>query len=261
MPVTPKTQVNLINSDGTSVDFPLAEGTPIFNPDKIPQGYILYVTGAFDDIDAETRGSGALFQVSKTDVGSASIEGRFLEQVYVVGGGVGSDGAGAGDWASYESYAPASSPEDKTGTHDGNANKVPTGLGFNIIVPAPGNNGDWNVDGSTLEGGQINQGLVPVPNTSGAGYWNWDPTADPSITPVANPGAPDGSYDLYDAALPLARQANRIPLLGIHGDVSPDAVRPRLMLPHWKVKITVYRATSGTVTASAWLSMGRKTTV
>jgi hypothetical protein len=254
-------KTNLVNEDGTSVNFPSVDGTPIVNPDKVPQGHILYVTGAFDDIDGGVRGAGALFQVSRTDQGEASVEGRFLEYVYAVGGGLGSDGAAAGDWASYECYAPASAPEDRTGTHDGNANKVPTGLGFNIVVPAPLNDGDWNVDGATLEAGQINDGLVPVPNQSGTGFWNWDPNASPSITPVANPGAPDGAYDLYDVPIPLTRQANRIPLLGVQGDVVPDAVRPKMLLPHWKVKITVHRETTGTVTASAWLAFGRKNTL
>ena len=254
-------QVQQVNENGAIWNQPQTTNkTPLFNPNIIPPGYLLYVTGAFDDINGASRGDGTQMILQLTEAGDASVEGRFLEHVYVLGGEVGHIGGGHGDWASLYLYGPASAPEDKTSTHDGNANKAPTGFGFNIIVPAPGDNGDWNVDGATLEAGEINQDLVPLPSDSGTGYWNWDPTVSPSITPVANPAAPDGGYNLYDAALPIARQANRVPLV-CAGDCCPSTIKGKKILPHWVVKLSLHRAAAGTVSAGFVLKTARiKTT-
>jgi len=300
------------------------DGTPRFNPDICPDGNLLYVAGSLDDDVNDERGSGQLLQVMVTGPdGTDSVEGRFIERTYILGGGLGSVGAGKGDWASYSSYAPASAPSSTAGT--GNCNKTPVNrivlknyagafqLGevvsggnnsyvgqvasikgtrmvvagvngdyevdetltgatsgatgdvrrvqsLNMLTPAPLNDGDWTYDGSKLEVGEINKDLTPVPNPSKAGYFNWDPAASPSITLVDNPAAPDGSYDLYDQDVNLSQQANRIGLMGIDGRVSPDTIRARSLLPHWKVKVTVYRALAGEVTATAYLVVGRETT-
>jgi hypothetical protein len=138
-----------------------------------------------------------------------------------------------------------------------------TGLGFNIIIPAPLDDGDWNVDGATMEVGEINLNLSPIPNGSGTGFWNWDPTLAPgaTITPVANPAAPDGSYDLYDVALPLVRQANRISLM-LQGDITPSSLKGKKMLPHWVMVFTAMRAgAAGTLKATARMTAARINTI
>jgi len=241
--------------------------TPIFNPDVIPPSYLLYLTGAFDDLGGGLIGAGDQIEIEATYDGgpkTETLDGQYLTHQYIVGGEIGVIGTiGKGDWASMMAYAPASAPEDRTGTHDGNANKVATGMGFNIIVPAPGNDGDWNVDGSALTAGEINTGLVPVPSASTpqTGYWNWDPDEDPSITPVANPGAPDGAYDLYDVAMPLVRQANRLGLAAVTGkNCCPPNVRGKKFLPHWKCRFFLHRETSGSIVAQFSMKFGRRST-
>jgi hypothetical protein len=254
-------KITIVNDDGDDVNFPMTSAkTPIYQPNIIPAGYLLYLAGAFDDLTGSgTRGAGAQIHMSKTENGEATLEGQFYEHVYVLGGMVGSTGADLLDWMSFEVFAPASAPEDRTATNNGNANKSDVG-GFNIIVPAPGNDGAWNVDGATLQVGEINQNFVPVPNSSGTGYWNWDCEANPSITPVANPGAPDGKYDLFDAQLPLARQANRVPVIP-GGEITPPTLKGKKILPHWKWKFTLHRQATGTVEAAACLWLARlKTT-
>jgi hypothetical protein len=255
------TETQILNEAEEVVNWPMTTAkTPIYQPNIVPPGYLLYMTGAFDDIAGGNLGTGLLMQATKTDNGDATVEGQFLHHAYVLGGGFGTNGEGYGDYATMEIYAPASAPEDKTGTSDGNANKVDTGLGFYIIVPAPLNDGDWNVDGATLQAGEINQNLVPIPNETQQGYWNWDPDANPSITPVANPGAPDGDYDLFDAQITLARQANRIPLF-VKGDITPPTIKGKKILPHWKWKFTLHRESTGTVEGMFYVLVGRKKTV
>jgi len=261
--------VAIENEDGSQVSFPMTDGengkTPIFQPNIIPAGYFFWGTGAFDDVAGNKVGEGDQIAwtctVSVTPPNDEVLVGRFMHHVYVLGGHVAAKNADVSDWVTLEIRAPASSPEDRTGTNDGNANKVATGLGFNVLVPAPLGDGDWNVDGSDMEAGEINQDLCPVPNTTGTGFWNWDPNASPSITPVANPLAPDGSYDLYDVQLPLARQANRYPLM-IEGNVTPVAsIKGKKILPHWEWVFTLRRGVIGTATVAIRLDTARKKTL
>jgi hypothetical protein len=235
--------------------------TPIFQPNVIPAGYFFYGTGAFDDVAAPSRGTGEqiVVEVEGPDA-EGSIEGQFFDHVYIIGGFLATLDAGIRDWCTLDMLAPASAPEDRTTTHDGNANKVSVGP-FNIIVPAPLGDGDWNVDGAALTAGELNTDLCPVPNATGAGYWHWDPTQSPSIFPVTDPTTPDGAFDLYDATLPLARQANRYPLTA-SGNVTPAAaVKGKKVLPHWKWKFTVHREEAGTIQVSIRLDTARVSTL
>jgi hypothetical protein len=244
--------------------FPTTESdTPIFQPSIIPPGYYFYGTGAFDKLTVPVAvGTGPQLVLAATGPGvTTTLTGRFLHHVYVLGGHFRHVGGGYEDWLTLLMQGPASTPEDRTATHDGNANKVPTGAGFNIIVPAAGN-GDWNVDGSTKEAGEINLGLCPVPSYAEggtpAGYWDWDPTVNPSIFPSA-PGL--GHFNLFDATLPLARQANRYPVI-VEGAVTPEAsIKGKKILPHWQWVFSLYRAQAGTVEVAIRLDTARAKTM
>jgi len=237
--------VQIKNDDGTAVYFPQTDGkTPIFQPSVIPAGTYFYGTGAFDNPTTGKIGEGDQLAM-KTD-GTANneevLEGRFITWVYIVGGRLVVFDGNYDDWLSLAIVSPASVPEDRTGTSDGNANKVSVGP-FNIILPAAGD-GDWNVDGSALEVGEINQSLSPVPAFTAAGdpngWWNWDPTASPSLTPNLTG---TGAYNLFDAEIILGRQANRYPLS--NGDVTPAAsIKAKKILPHWLWRFTLKRGAS-----------------
>jgi len=262
MPIVPEMRVQLQNEGGEPVNIPMTSGkAPIFQPNVVPSGYYFYGTGAFDDPAGASRGNGdQIFLEVAGPTNEGTIEGQFIDHVYILGGFLASVASGIQDWASMEMLAPASVPEDRTTTHDGNANKVSVGP-FSIIVPAPLGDGDWNVDGAALTAGELNTDLCPVPNTTGTGYWNWDPALTPSIFPVDNPASPDGSYDLYDATLPLGRQANRYPLIA-SGNVTPAAsIKGKKILPHWRWKFTVYRHEAGQVQVSIRLDTARAATL
>ena len=260
----PSMRAMLVQPDGSLIQVPTTEKkTPIVQPSIIPPGYYFYGTGAFDDVGAGTRGDGPQITLSAsvaTDPVTATLEGQFIEHVYIIGGYLASKTPEPDDWVSLHLKAPASTPEDRTGTGDGNANKVSVGPGANIIVPAPLNDGDWNVDGATLVAGELNDGLAPVPNADAAGYWHWDPEASPSIFPVADSSAPDGSYDLFDFDIVLARQANRYPCMQV-GNVTPAAaIKGKKVLPHWVWVFTLYRKTTGSVHVAVRLDTARKAT-
>jgi hypothetical protein len=255
-------EVAIKNDDGTSANFPqTAGGTPIVQPNVVPPGYYFYGSGAFDDITGKKRGIGEQIVIEVEGPNAEdTIEGQFFDHVYILGGFLEALNPGIRDWCSLTMIAPASAPEDRTGTNDGNANKINLGP-FSIIIPAPGGDGDWNVDGSTFDAGELNKGLVPVPNGAGIGYWHWDPTQNPSIYPVANPASPDGAFDLYDGQIELARQANRYPVTA-PGNVTPAAaVKGKKVLPHWKWKFEVHREEAGTVQVAVRLDTARASTL
>jgi len=325
--VTIPDQTLIVNEDETKWYQPQTSNkTPIVNPDTIPPGYMLYLTGAFDDLETGKRGVGAQIEKAVTnDAGPITeyVEGQFCEHAYIVGGEFGVQNDNFGDWVSMLAYAPASAPTNvPTGT--GNANKggvlaidnkngtfqagdvltggtsghtaavaavladtelqvahIGTGafeddeevtgsissatadvdglIAGNMFVPAA-DNGFWNVDGSALTVGEINENLVPVPNpgTPQAGFWNWDPDVDPSITPAPSQ---DGSYDLYDIDIPLVRQANRISVLMHEKGCCPPNIRGKKLLPHWIFRFYVHREAAGPVSVAFVMKFGRRSTV
>lgn len=251
-------QVSILNDAGDAVNWPMTTAkTPIYQPNIVPPGYLIYCTGAFDDISGGKRGEGNQLALKKTSAGEAEVTGRFLEHVYILGGGFGFDAGNYDDWVSLEVSSPASAPASTPGI--GNANKTSVGP-FNIIIPVTTNDGSHTVDGSTMEAGEINQSLSPVPNATVTGYWNWDPDALPSITPVADPANPDGDYDLFDGVVLLARQANRVPLM-VGGQIVPPTVKGKKILPHWIWKFVLHRENAaGDATAGIMLTVARKST-
>ena len=226
-----------------------SEGTPIYQPNIVPPGYYFWGTGAFD---GSGRGNGT--QIAAEVIGAERterVEGKFFDHVYILGGVLGVENAGAFDWVSLELIAPASVPVVQPG---GNCHLINVGPG-SIILPS--GSGTHNIDCGTLEAGERNLNLTPVPNPNGQGYWDWDPSASPSITP--NPQA--GAYDLYDFQITLGRQANRYPLL-CPGDVTPtSSIKGKKILPHWKWSFVIYRKEAGTVKVAVRLATARVKTV
>ncbi len=138
----------------------------------------------------------------------------------------------------------------------GNVVKAPTGYGFNLFVPVSEGTGTHRVDGNVFEAGQSNTGLVPVPapensEGEGTGFWDWDPTLAPEATIVPNVEQ-KGRYNLFDQTLPLARQANRYPVMPTYQHVTPEAaVKAKKILPHWLWSFTLVRGSSAGVTKIA----------
>jgi hypothetical protein len=252
-------KVLMVGEDGTIIPHPATEsGTPISVVNIIPPGYYYYATGAFDDIATPAKGAGAQIAISRDGAGNTQLSGRFLEHVYVIQGGFACINAEHDDWVQLDLKSPASAPTSTPGT--GNADKIPLGGGANIITPAT--NGDWTVDGSTLEAGEINQDLSPVPaydsDGNPNGWWDWDPTQTPSlITNLTQ----TGHFNLFDFPIPLARQANRLPAL-LSGAFTPPTMKGKKILPHWEWHFCLTRGSqAGTVKAACFIGLARKSTV
>jgi hypothetical protein len=213
-----------------------ADGKPFVLPNIFPSEVLLNFTGAGDSSTA--RFAGDLFGVEKVGSGDASQTLNFLDGVFLAGGHVEWEGGAYESYVSLDLSAPASTTKAPAVANQGNCNLVPTGLGFNIIVPAAGN-GEFDLD-------------VPVPVPSAdtetdapTGWWNY---SEPWVGKgtVAPSGASTAKYNLFDEELPLARFA-KLHLMSASGrrDLAASAIKPKWVLPEWKVKVTIHNADSG----------------
>lgn len=223
------------------VDTPkTSDGKLIFLPNLFPGGVTLYLCGAGDDRVAG-RGAGPLFQMAHDVAGPTEMEFQFNDGIYFAGGTLTWRGGNVGDWISLEAYAPATPVVPSVA---GNANLHPSG----ILVPAAGD-GTLQVDLATA---------IPVPAFDDAGVksgmWNWDDpwTGLGNITPAAVPGT--GNCHLIPAVVPLARFANKMPLLGDGTmNLQLPAIKPKYMWPQWKFRAVLNNMGGIAGLKAAWM--------
>lgn len=218
------------------------DGSPYVSPCMFPSGVYLYITGAGDGAGL---GDGAAFSLESEAAGDTTKEFSFADWVLMAGGASFTKGAVIGDWASFEVYCPAT-PVTPNGSNIGNCNVV-TG----IIVPAAGN-GAYDVDLVAAN---------PILTPAKDGYWEWSfPDTGKGTVTAGSPGKAGAHLLAVDQS--IIRFANRIPLLdeGERNFTIP-AIEPKVMLPHWKGKVTLYNA-GHTGLKMAWhLLLARRRTV
>jgi len=217
------------------------DGSPYFSPCMFPSGVYLYITGAGDGTE---RGNGQAFQLSSETEENKVVEFGFLDWVLVAGGGVLVKGAQLGDHATMEVYCPAT-PVVPNGGNTGNCNVV-----NGIIVPAAGN-GSYDVNLA-----QANPVLTPLKN----GYWEWDfPLTGKGTVTLGAPG--QAGAHLIAADYPLTKFINKTPLRDGHMDFTISAIEPKILLPHWKGKVTVHNAGHTGLEVAWYLTTARVQTI
>ena len=179
------------------------------------------------------------------------MEWSFHDWLYISRAAITYRNASIGDYVSSKVIAKATNVTSNGGG-TGNCNKVPSGLGFNIIVPATGN-GAWDV---------LPQDMIPVPSLiPGQGYWSWDEPDTGKGTVSPQPG---GNYNLYDADIDLIRWFRKIPLIGSGPTCGPVVLdpetKPRKVLPHWTIQVQVHNASMSAIELSWHLTCARKKT-
>jgi hypothetical protein len=209
--------------------------------------------GDVDPYFAGCDDAGNLFSLSwasaPAQAETKNLEWSFADWVYVSKGTVRYRNAGVGDYLTFKVYAPATTLTSNPGA--GNCNKVDTGQGFNIIVPAAGDGSD-----------DVNV-FAPVPafdaDGNGNGWWDWD-LPDTGLGALTPNTEQKGSYNLYDAPLDLVRWIRKLPILGDGiEDLHPET-KARRVLPHWKFKVEVRNESKGAVEVIWHLDCARKKT-
>jgi hypothetical protein len=221
------------------------DGKTLITVNAFPEFCVETIAGCGDNGQI---GTGAEFLLSKDAAGDATLDFGFIDSVWMAAGSAIFKGAQPGDWCSFLLFAPATAVNSTPGT--GDCNLVATGLGFNIVVPAGG------------DGSHTLTAPVIVPNTTKTGYWDWDKPNQGKGTITPNP-AGKGAFDMFDAELPLAQFANKVPIigdgslqLGIHN------VRSKALYPFWKCRVTLHNDSGAHTVEFAWhLVLGREKTV
>jgi len=230
------------------------DGTPATLPCLFPTGVYLYLAGSGDSDVA--RGAGTPFALSSDAVGDTTLEWSYLDWVLIAGGGMSFKGAEAGDYATMEVYAPATPVVPNAGG-TGNCNLVDPGVGAAIlIVPAAGN-GAFDVDLAAA---------VPVPAWNPvtgvcSGFFEWDkPNTGKGTISIGVPQA--SHFNLFAIDIPLIRFANKLPLLG-EGvlDFNIPAVEPKVIMPHWKGKVTLHNSGHAGLHGAWYMTTARMQTV
>lgn len=227
-----------------AVPAPVADdGKPFVLPNIFPGEVLLNFTGCSDS--PTERFGGDLFAAQKVGTGTTETTLDFLDGVFLAGGHIDWVGGGWGSTVYFELVAPASTVKAPASPGTGNCNLAPTGLGFNIIVPAAGN-GQYDLDA-----------VVPIPafhdetNTM-QGYWTY---SEPWIGKgTITPGTPGASkYNLFDIPLELAHFA-KIHLGHAEGsrDLIAPAIKPKWILPEWKMKVIISNADANKTLMVSW---------
>ena len=234
------------------------DGCPIFQmdapqeTDKRPvmvnspgrEGSYTWITSRGDDLTptphSSGRGEGTMSLLSFTGPDTAEVEIPFMEAMQLLGGSVYWRPIGSWDFEDTWNLLirlPATVAVPN-GTNTGNCNLVPTGLGFNIIVPAAGD-GAYDVDLETV---------VPVPDgyststQTGSGYWNVDRFWSETITPN---GEAHGEFNLYDLALEFYFCKN-VSCGNPEGTWKLDSYKAEWISSRW---VTIFKATRVTTGA------------
>lgn len=231
-----------------------SDGTPAMLPCLFPNGVYLYLCGAGDG--ASARGAGESFVLSSDTAEDKTFEWSYLDWVLLAGGGMSHLGGQAGDYSTMEVIAPATPVVPNAGG-TGNCNLVDPGVGAAILVVPAAGNGAYDVDLDVA---------VPVPSwdvVSGAcsGFYEWNqPNTGKGTISVGLPQA--SHFNLFVVELTLIRFCNRMPLLGSGMlDFNIPAVEPKMILPHWKGRVTLHNHGHAGLVGAWYLTTARMKTV
>jgi hypothetical protein len=216
--------------------------------------------GVADDITNGTRQAGAGLTLSSSVIELKQLDYQFTEPLEIAGARVRFADAVVGDWVHYEVVAPATPISSTPGT--GNVNLADVG-GFNILVPAPLGDGSHTVDlGAALNANVDFTAATPVPAPAVDGYFNYaeDAPAADQLAVVANPGAPNGNVNLFDAEITISGYAVKHQLLGGGEDwlVSTFTGKARVE-PHWIHRVKLNNSTTKSLDVVWSLLVARKT--
>jgi hypothetical protein len=220
-----------------------ADGKPFVLPNSFPGEVLLNFAGCSDG--ATNRFEGTLFGLQKTGIGDEVFTVDLLDGIFLAGGHVDWSGGAWGSYVYMELGAPASTTKAPAVAGQGNCNKVQVAAGAYIIVPAAGN-GQYDLDT-----------IVPIPayndeTNAQTGYWTYsEPWLGKGTVTPGSPGA--SKYNLFDFPIEMAH-FSKLHLFLDSGqrDMIAPAIKPKWILPEWKMKVTIHNADANKTLSVCW---------
>jgi hypothetical protein len=175
---------------------------PVMVNSPATEGTFTWLSACGDNLNptppASGRGNGAHLMISFTEPDTKEVEAQFMEPVELHDGHI--SWRPMDNWDFEDSWSisvrmPATVATENV-TNTGNCNLYPTGLGFNIIIPAAGD-GTYDISFDQA---------VPIPDGHneksgiGVGYWDVDQYWSEEITPN---GSDKDVFNLYDIPLEM----------------------------------------------------------
>ena len=218
-----------------------SEGDRLFiATNRIPGGYTQYISGVSDDVANDSYGTGDKLKFSKTNT---TITFEQLDHYYMIGAkGFFNSECTLDDEMAAKMVAPGSTGWSDNGSNTGNANKVEIApsSGLYILVPAPLNDGNVDLDLTEFRSGSTKVlANTPVPQAGNTGYFNYNSDTN-EITAVSNPASPDGGYNLYTFDITLHRFAE-----SVYGgpnkvcDFEAADIVGKKLFNFWKIQLTL----------------------
>ncbi|MGW8289041.1 MAG: hypothetical protein ACWGNP_02100 [Candidatus Bathyarchaeia archaeon] len=207
------------------------------------EGWATWFCGAGDHA-TNGRGEGTALKSTFTGAAEQNVEVTFNEPVELHDGQV--FWSPVANWDNDDRYSfaavlPATPTTSTPGT--GNCDKVASGQGYNIIVPAAGD-GDYTVDLDDA---------VPVPSDDSTGYWACN--YDTGVVSVGSPGAAE--FHLIDAAV-TNYFLKHMPMGNPLGVFDIDTYKAEWIHQNWKLKLSIDKNSSSAGEVGGWLMLFRK---
>lgn len=227
------------------------DGRMNVTPTPVGFGWLTWFTGAGDSA-VSGRGEGQKMVVNIDDgYDYGEVKISFNEPVHVHDGQIywGADGAfDVGDTFSVGVDIHATTAEAVDGY--GNANKVDSGLGFNLFVPANGD-GYWNIDLSTAD----NVSPITVYGVQPTGFWDVDEETG-LVRAADTPGA--GGFNLADTAMPRAYFMKNVPMGHPLRVFDIDVYKTEFVHQSWDVVLEVSKPSAGAGWVAGWMLTFRR---
>jgi hypothetical protein len=218
----------------------MEDGKLLVQPDVFNLGTYMNVPGVADDIENGTRFGGADLKGEATAQGEDSFEYQLMEIVGMIGIHGIYENATFGDWVGFEVYAPTQpsgviTSNDTSGAYD----KQALGGGVSRFVPHDQESTRWDLDITSKYNANVDftKAVVAPAAVANNGYFDYN-TITNTLT-LNSSGT--GKYDIYDSAIMLGKLGVKVWIIGTDQIcMNIPAVRPRLLLPHWKHKFRFY---------------------
>lgn len=234
------------------------DGRVNVTPTPVGWGWLTWFSGKGDDLNpiypSSGRGEGESMSLTVDSDSDGYIEIKFKEPIHIHDGQVYWDeNFDHTDHFSVGMKCPATTVTEAS--ENGNCNLIPTGLGYNMIVPALENNGDYNVNLGSSDSDVGDVVPIMISGSYPNGYWdiNYD-TGKLRPADVENAG----SFNLYDIELPEMFFIKNIPMGNPQKIFDIDVYKTQYFHQSWSLVFSVEKKSANTGTATGWILSFRK---
>lgn len=217
-----------------------SEGKLLVQPDIFNLSTFMCISGVSDKHSDGTRFGGDDLKVECTETGETSFLMELIEWIGMTGARGIYNNAKFGDYIGFEAVIETQpsgviTSNDSTGAYE----KQALGGGLSRFITEDDGDTRWDLDTTSKLNAFVGfTKAIPGPAAiKNSGYFDYDKDTNT----LTHNSTGTGKYDIYDNALPTNKIGVKVWLIGNDKELcmSPQSVRSRLVLPHWKIKVII----------------------